>query len=72
MGEPPIDVTDDALSAGEGTEGNQFVFTDDNKWQYNLKIKNYTAAGTYAISMATGDDLEYGIDPTCEASFVIE
>ena len=44
-GDPAIDVTGDALSAGEGTEGNQFVFTDDNKWQYNLKIKNYTAAG---------------------------
>ncbi|MEN8179574.1 MAG: hypothetical protein ABFS39_13295, partial [Pseudomonadota bacterium] len=28
----PIDVTDDALTAGLGTDGNQFVFTDESKW----------------------------------------
>ena len=67
-----IDVTDDALSAGEGTEGNQFVFTDEGKWQFNLKTKTYTAAGTYNITISTGDDSEYVIDPTCQASFIIK
>jgi len=71
-GGEPIDVTDDALSAGEGTEGNQFVFTDEGKWQYNLKTKNYTAEGTYNITISTGDDSEYVINPTCEASFIIK
>jgi hypothetical protein len=63
-GGDPIDVTDDALPAGEGTEGNQFVFTDEGKWQFNLKIKTYTVAGTYNITISTGDDSEYVIDPT--------
>ncbi len=68
----PVDVTNDALPAGQGTEGNQFVFTDDLKWQFNLKTRNYTAVGTYNITMVSGDDSEYMIEPMCEAGFVIE
>jgi hypothetical protein len=71
-GGDPIDVTDDALPAGQGTEGNQFVYTEDEKWQFNLKTKNYTASGTYTVTMETGDEAEYLIDPTCESSFVIK
>ncbi|MEJ2402128.1 MAG: hypothetical protein P8Y52_12155, partial [Xanthomonadales bacterium] len=33
----PVDVTDDILSVGQGYEGNQFIFTEDGKWQFNLK-----------------------------------
>jgi hypothetical protein len=65
------DVTDDALSAGWGTEGNQFEFSD-GKWQFNLKTKNYSAAGTYTITMVSGDDCEYVIESTCIATFVID
>ena len=71
-GGEPVDVTDDVLFAGHGTEGNQFIFTDEGKWQFNLKMKNYTAPGTYMIYMDTGDDLEYVIEPTCLATFVID
>jgi len=66
-----IDVTDDALSAGFGTEGNEFEFRD-GKWQFNLKTKNYTAQGIYTVTMVSGDESEYVIDPTCEAHFMIE
>ena len=66
------DVTDDALPAGQGTEGNQFVYTDQSKWQFNLKTKDYTAPGTYTITMKSGNDNEYKIAPTCEAQFVRE
>jgi len=66
-----VDVTDDALPAGQGTEGNQFEFGTD-KWQFNLKTKNYTAEGTYTVSMVSGDDSEYTISPTCVGIFVIE
>lgn len=65
------DVTGDVLSAGQGDEGNQFVFSD-NQWQFNLKTKNYQAPGTYAISMFSGDETEYRIDnPTCEVDFEV-
>lgn len=68
---PAVDVTNEALSAGQGTDGNQFEFSD-GKWRFNLQTKKYTAAGTYTITMVSGDDSEYTIDPTCIAEFVIE
>ena len=71
QGGEPLDVSDQALPAGQGTEGNQFVFTDEGKWQYNLKTKNYSAPGTYTITMVSGDESEYKIEPTCETSFVV-
>jgi len=66
-----VDVSADAVSSGKGTDGNQFEFGDD-KWQFNLKIVNYTASGTYTVSMTSGDTSEYSIDPTCTTSFVID
>lgn len=68
----PVDVTDDAFPAGQGTDGNQFVFTEEGKWQFNLKTKNYTAPGAYTITIQSGDETEYLIDPICTAIFVIE
>jgi hypothetical protein len=65
------DVTDQALSAGHGTDGNQFEFSGV-KWQYNLQTKNYTAKGTYTVTMVSGDECEYGIESSCTATFVIE
>jgi hypothetical protein len=67
-----VDVTDDALPAGHATSGNQFVFTAEEKWQFNLGTWNYTAPGTYTISVASGDETEYVISPTCTATFVVE
>ena len=68
--QPAVDVTSDALSAGQGTDGNQFEFTGEAKWQFNLSTKNYTAAGTYTIKMVSGDESEYAID-SCVAQFVV-
>ena len=67
---PAEDVTGEALSAGWGTDGNQFEFNDP-VWQFNLKTKNYTASGTYTVSIVSGDSGEYVIDPAVEAQFVI-
>jgi hypothetical protein len=71
-GEDPIDVTDYALSVGQGTEGNQFVYTEDEKWQFNLKIKNFTSPGTYSVLIVTGDPSEYLIDSNCHGTFIIK
>ncbi|MFZ3136324.1 MAG: hypothetical protein WA126_02905 [Thermodesulfovibrionales bacterium] len=72
VGGDPIDISDDVLSAGNGTVGNQFVFTDEGKWQFNLQTKNYTALGTYSVSMETGNSSEYAITPTCSVDFIVE
>jgi hypothetical protein len=72
-GGDPIDVSDHAYPAGWGTDGNQFEYNlADLVWQFNLKTKNYTGPGTYSITMVSGDDSEYIIDPACEAVFVRE
>ena len=53
-----VDVTDDALPAGFGTDGNEFEYNlGVQVWQYNLKTKDYTAAGTYTITIVSGDDI---------------
>ena len=70
-GEDPEDVTDQSLSAGQGMDGNQFEFADNEKWRFNLKTKNYTSAGSYVITMVSGDPTEYMINSTCEAIFII-
>ncbi len=69
-GSSAVDVTSDALPAGQGTDGNQFEFVD-GRWRYNLKTKNYSGAGTYTVKLVSGDESEYSIDPSCEGEFVI-
>jgi len=68
---PAVDVTDDALTSGKRTDGNQFELAGD-KWAFNLWTKNYTAVGRYEATMVSGDPSEYVIDPTCRGVFVIE
>lgn len=71
-GSEAIDVSDDTLPAGHGSDGNQFSFSDDGFWQYNLSPRNYSAIGTYLVTVDSGDDSEYVIDPTCVTSFIID
>jgi hypothetical protein len=66
------DASIDALPAGKGTEGNQFVFTEGLKWQFNLKTSNYSGQGTYTVIMESGDPSEYVIGPSCLTEFVIK
>jgi len=67
-----IDVTNEALSAGMGAEGNQFELNDDGNWQYNLATINYSTKGKYRLSIESGDPIEYEIDPKCQGMYVKE
>jgi hypothetical protein len=44
---------DTYLSAGQGTDTNQFVF-NGARWVFNLQTKNFTGTGTYAITAVGG------------------
>lgn len=70
-GEPDTDVTSDALAAGLGTEGNMFEYRGDAYWHFNLKVSNYSAPGEYLVTVISGDESEYTIDPACVASFLV-
>jgi hypothetical protein len=71
IGGTPEDVSDQALWAGQGSDGNAFEFSGD-RWRFNLKVGNFDAPGTYVITMISGDEAEYRVEPTCEAEFVVE
>lgn len=66
------DVSDDVLPAGQGSDGNQFVFTDEGKWQFNLKTGQFTAPGTYIVSMESGDPDVYTFVSQCVTEFEIK
>ena len=51
---------------------NEFEIASNGTWQFNLKSKNYTAAGRYIVAAVSGDDGEYTIEPACVTSFEID
>ena len=55
---------------GEADDGDEFVFRL-GKWRFRLKVRLVIAPGTYTVTMASGNEAEYRIDPTCEGQFVI-
>ncbi len=70
-GDPVSDVSKGAFPAGKGSDGNQFEYTDDGIWQFNLKSRNYSASGEYMVTAVSGDETEYTFDPACVTSFQI-
>lgn len=57
--------------SARGDKGNQFKFSY-GKWRHNLQTKKFSAPGTYIVTMVSGDDAEYLVDPTCQGTFVIK
>ena len=70
-GEPSADVSGDVLAAGLGTDGNMFEYRGDGYWHFNLKVSNYSAPGEYLVTVISGDESEYTVDPSCVSSFLI-
>lgn len=68
---PAIDVTSEALPAGQGSDGNQFEYQGSH-WQFNLLTRNYSAPGSYTVTIESGDSEQYLLEPQCSATFVIE
>jgi hypothetical protein len=70
IGTTAEDVSDEVMSLGRGGDANTFVYFL-GKWRFYLRVKNYSAPGTYTVSMVSGDETEYRFDPICEAQFVV-
>ena len=72
FGEMPPD-TDDLLPLGSANDDKIFRFDiDARQWIYNLGTKQFTAAGTYIVMVASGDTSEYiinGPDGACTQTF---
>lgn len=66
--------TDDAAleSVGHSNDGNQFTFNEaEQLWQYNLGTKQFSSAGTYTVTVTSGDADEYTVNKgnNCAQSF---
>lgn len=66
-----IDVTSELLSPGSASSGNVFQYDPVNQtWSFNLSSKPYSAAGTYTVSMLSGDVTKYDFNASCQQAFV--
>jgi len=57
--------TDDELldPSVVSSSGNAFSYNYDNlSWEYRLGTRNLSSAGTYTVSVTSGDDTEYSVD----------
>ena len=54
--------------------GNQFLAPETGKkrWAQGLPTEQFTAPGSYRVTMVSGDKNEYVFEPTCEATYVVE
>ena len=59
-----------SLYAGQGDEGNQFVYSG-GKWQFNLKLNKDYAEGTYVVYAKGGADGRTFLN-TCTAQFEVQ
>ncbi len=67
--------TDDAAleSVGSSNDGNQFTYNElEQRWEYRLGTKQFSGAGTYLVTVASGDNSEYTVDSgaQCANSFI--
>ena len=66
-------ISDDSLlDPATSSQGNTFSYNVDTlAWEYRLSSRNLSSAGTYTVSVASGDDTEYVVDTTtqCTQSF---
>ena len=58
------DVSGETYAVGHASGGDTFILSD-GKWRYNLATKNYEMPGTYTVTMVSGDESEYVLNPTC-------
>jgi hypothetical protein len=63
----------DTVHTRQSSKGNRFSFDAGSmQWVYNMKIENYDAPGTYTITMISGDETTYRIEPNCTGTLVVD
>lgn len=71
--DPPADATGLLPPSSAGEAGNEFAYDAvAGRWGLNLHTLRLSHPGTYTIRMASSAPLEYAINPTCVATYVIE
>jgi len=63
-----VDKTDEIDLRDYGV-GRSFVFDKEAHWKFDLGTLKFKQEGTYKVTVLSGDDAEYKVDPTCELVF---
>ena len=52
-------------------KGNSFVFDQEAHWKFDLGTGNLPDDGRYKVSLISGDESEYRVDPGCALVFLL-
>ena len=66
-----MDITSDLVRSITPDEGNEFLFTPGGVWQYILGLDDYSASGTYTVTMESGDTDDYDFNQECMTQFIV-
>ena len=67
---PEVDKTA-GLEVRDYGKGNRFVFDKEAHWKFDLGTGNLKDDGTYVVSLLSGDEKEYKVDPVCSLVFLL-
>ena len=52
-------------------KGNHFVWDDEAHWKFDLGTGNLPDDGKYVVTLLSGDEKEYKVDPACSLIFML-
>jgi len=67
---PEVDKTA-GIEVRDYGKGNHFVWDDEAHWKFDLGTLSLPDDGKYAVALASGDEKEYRVDPTCSIVFIL-
>ena len=67
---PPVDKSG-GLEVRDYGKGNSFVFDQEAHWKFDLGTGNQPDDGRYKVSLISGDESEYRVDPACTLVFLL-
>ena len=65
---PEVDKTA-GIEVRDYGKGNHFVWDDEAHWKFDLGTKSLQDDGKYHVTLVSGDEAEYRVDPTCSVNF---
>jgi hypothetical protein len=71
QGKPAVDKTS-GLEVRDYGKGNSFVWDQEAHWKFDLGTGNLPDDGKYVVTMSSGDETEYRVDPPCTLEFELE
>jgi hypothetical protein len=65
---PEVDKTG-GMEVRDYGKGTHFVWDDEAHWKFDLGTGNLADDGKYRVTLLSGDEAEYKVDPACAVTF---